>query len=285
MSRVYFTSPSGEAELRGSERAYAGSVTNDLALSQLRLDRGFSPDPRSRYGRLLPSGHYLEVVKDEFFANSFRTWWQVGDLGDRDGFLPIPEARTTPWEITLNTAIFCGNDAIELLARIHATCEIHGWFEGEHRAWMADIMQGGREANILRPNQGWEEVIEFLRSRDDEPVVMSYSVCDGFPNEYLAREAGVWTRPEPVKPEGWSDEDWNELDEDSKHDYAESWYKLSEDEQWDLCMKALREHWTGRVDIHPDMWSKRGFGGGDRPWTVFDLEAWLDQEEAAVTTA
>jgi len=298
VSRVYFHSIDGDAELRGSERAYAGGVTSNMALSMLRDSIGGG---RERYERLLPRDHYLRNVKDEHWMNSFRTWWNVGFDShefDFDGY------HISPWQIILNTALVMGSDAVELLARIHATCEIHGYIEGEHREWLADIIEVGREDRVLRPNQGWEDVMALLRKTDASPVVMSYSVCERFPNAYVAKEAGLWS-PGPehcghytAEQEAENRRWYAEHQKDPLYGHLSSfpysgfkegdywwdgdeWYDIEPDAQWDMCIEALRTKWAGSININPDIWGERGFGPDDgegRAWSIFDVEEWLDRQ-------
>ena len=62
---------------------------------------------------------------------------------------------------------------------------------------------------------GWEGAIELLRSTDQGEVVTSYSVCDQFPNVYIA--------------------DW----EDDNH--GDDWYDLPHEERWSMAIVKLRE--------------------------------------------
>lgn len=68
--------------------------------------------------------------------------------------------------LAANTALVLGSDAVKMAARIHAQCEIHGYFEGKNRKWAADIVRKGRQAGIFRANMGWEEVIDLLEKGD-----------------------------------------------------------------------------------------------------------------------
>jgi hypothetical protein len=46
---------------------------------------------------------------------------------------------------------------VRFLARLHGQCEVHGWVAGKNRAWLADIIETGRETAILRDDMGWRE--------------------------------------------------------------------------------------------------------------------------------
>lgn len=232
MSRVYFHSPSGMAELRGSERAWASSLVNDMACGFIaRADQ-------DALFELIPVGHYLREVpegrKHPHWDKWLRTAWCVGlDLNWRGHTLDA-------WTFTLNTALLLGNDPVRFMARMHGQCEIHGWVDGRNRVWLADIIGRGRASGLYRHDAGWEDVAAFLGQRDDEPVVMSYSVCDGFPNAYAS--------------------DWTGTGDD--------WYDLPEVEQWDRGMRYLRS--MSGLELSPDDWTEMRFGHG---LSVIDLTA------------
>lgn len=257
MSRVYFHSPSGTAELLGRERAHGDVLTRDLAIAALGVDHhGFqetiepalSPHARAQ----------LSIVKPQYWAGSFKAWWCAGSSLNGDAhYVTAGGHRFDPWELTLNTAVAAGSAAVELLARVHATCEIHGYVEGTHRAWLADLIDTGREDNVLRRGMGWEAVVELLRARADEPVVMSSSFAEGFPDRDLAMEHGSWIRP------ALGDDDADDID-------LECWGRLPAADQWERSLTALRRfNETGPVELHPDVWGVRGFG--TPAWSVFDL--------------
>lgn len=257
MSSVTFNSPSGSARLHGSERAYAGCHTYDIALGALNLD---SFGIKDRIMPFVTPGHYLHTTDESRWRNTFETCWRVGysDLLEIDGVVH------DPWHLTLNTAIVAGSDAINWLARMHATCEIHGYVEGPHREWLADIIAQGRADKVLRSNMGWEDVIDLLRSNYDEPVVMSYSVCDGFPNPSVSDWADVKPKPET--------DQYGELDDDEEaewENWMDLWYELPADEKWQRSMNHLRDTREGDIDLHPGMWRTRGFGSTG--WSVYDL--------------
>ena len=177
MSRVYFHSLEGDAEVRGSERAYMGCLVNNITLSIL--------DPRMHKDKLLsilPDCYLKEndsrYSSDDDWARSFSIWFSVSF--DR-GFL-VNGKQVDTFGLALNTAYKIGNDAIRLMARIHGQCEIHCWIPGRDRAWIAGIIESGLKDNLFRGDSGWEDVIKLLTSNQKTPVVLSYGVCDGFPN-------------------------------------------------------------------------------------------------------
>lgn len=245
MSRVYFHSPTDTAELRGTERAYAGMVTDQIGFSTF-----FAVVGEKWINELIDPAHPLKSLGTnratwrEHLRREMTSHW----LGDkpiivRDG-VPVDS-----WDLVLNTVLAAGTDALRLLARLHAQCEIHARVEGEHRAWLAGIIEAGRAERVLRQQVGWEEVAAMLRRRDDEPVVMSYSVCDQFPN----RSASTWTSPSAD---------------------GDEWYDLPNDEQWKHGMEWLRGEGGGSV-LSPENWETYRFG---HQLSAFDL---LDEKWSA----
>lgn len=262
MSRIYFHSPDADAEVRGWERAHCGGTVDRIAWSWLNTFRA-----RERYERLLPANHYLRQtpIKEYAWAETFKT--AVAGIGETP--LHVGDREVSSWVLALNTVVVLGSPTLTFMARVHATCEIHGYVEGEHRHWLAGIIADGRTSGLLRPESGWEDVVTLLRSRDDEPVVMSYSVTESFPSVYaLPSLADEWLRGSKA---GQSD--------DERYD---EWYDTPPDEQWSLAMRHLREARAG-VDLHPDTFASRHFGHDGM--TVFDLEQWLDDTPAAASTS
>lgn len=238
MSRIYFHSEHGEAEVRGSERAMAGLLTTDLTAAAFHIfETSSSPSP---IRRLLPPTSY--ILKEEHgprFERAFRSW-----LGSSfsEGYFVLPDGRQAPvFDVCLNTSNLMGSDSVRLLTRLHAQCEIHCYVEGEDRAWLAGMIEQGRSIGILRPEMGWESVAELLRSRDDGPVVTSYSVCEQFPNAGAA--------------------DWQPPVVDDEEDY-DAWYALPFEQRWALALAGLRRGDEGRVGLRmqPSTWGDYSFG-------------------------
>lgn len=190
--------------------------------------------------------------------------------------------------IELNTALAIGSEPLALAAKIHGWCETHCWVEGSDRKWLADLIDAGLESGVYRrgiwyepapgaerewSSQGWESVTELLRSRDDGPVVLSYSVCDQFPNRHTAG----W---EPPFDEGWRPDwaegeglaEWDEKTAEEKDEYQrdsrrDEWYDLPFEQQWCLAMDGLRRDkpWA---QVSPDTLHEVTF---HLPVTIFDL--------------
>jgi hypothetical protein len=128
---------------------------------------------------------------------------------------------------------------------------------------MAGIIEQGVRVRIFRPGAGWEDVHGFLRAHDDEPVVLSHSTEDSFPNADIA--AG-WM---PPWPEG-VELDWRALTEEQQEQRQarrEEWYELPDDEQWRLGMAGLqaRRPWAR---LAPDTLAAGTFGPAVTVYTL-----------------
>jgi len=242
MSRIYFHSEHGTAEVSGRERASMGVFCSSLLLVALGLDRAWLADAAT-FRRLVPPGHYTQHGDDAAFLKSFQTWLAVGGEGE---FGIVTKAQ--PWVAGLNTALVAGSDPVRLMARLHGQCEIHAYVEGPNRSWLATIIETGRTAGIFRPSLGWESVVELLRSRDDAPVVTSYSVCQSFPNPTVA---------------GWTDDR-----------EGDGFYDLPEAERWSRGMSALRQN-GGGLELTPNNWGEFYFDNGANGFTIA-AELWND---------
>lgn len=251
MSRVYFHTPSGTAELLGSERAWMGQYVENIA-SGLVPSATFD---QRRLIDLLPSDHYLRThdADSPFWEQWYSTAWRVG--GD---VIEWRGQQISTWEMSLNTAMAVGNDATRMLARLHAQCEIHAWITGVDRRWFAKFIDQGLAVGVCRRGAGWESVVELLRSRNDEPVVTSYSVCDSFPNSYIS--------------------DWQPANDSDEA--IDAWYELPKAERWRLSMPALKRQ-KGGLRMQPDGWDTMRFG---HKLSLLDLLAgdWADRFDRAL---
>ncbi|MFG2046043.1 hypothetical protein ACGFIW_01265 [Micromonospora sp. NPDC048935] len=290
MSRVYFHSPSGDAELRGSERAWLRSLARGPAETAWGLDPQQGIDrvrdilalvsevPDGLYGANYLHTYLRDAEAQEQANKRVYAGWQPGQplAGPTshepqqrlinavrvalrvDGLrMVVADVELHTTNVDLNTALVAGSDAVRVAAKVDGWCESHCWVEGPDRAWLADIIDQGLTAGLYRrglwysntpdgpkdqwSDQGWGQVTGLLRSRDDEPVVLSYSVCDQFPNPEIAG---------------------HELSPDQ-------WYDLPRAEQWQTAMDGLRRDrpWAR---LAPDTLAEVTFG---LPVTVYDLFA------------
>lgn len=270
MSRVYFHFQEGETlELLGSERAHLDYISKNVAFGAIGMTQtgiyavedalnGLAPFLPEEFAKLDP--------KNPYTADKIRFAIDSSFGGDPFSYKGKTLQSFSLW---LNTAIAAGSDPIALAAKIHATCEIHGYFLGKDRAWLADVIEEGMETNIFRRSywaprdrnadlrmlmklpvteeeseyvphsMGWTEIVEQLRKSDQGAVVMSYSITDGFPempNEWGYEEE--WPEPEY---EGQS------LTEIRRNLFSE----LPEAEQFALALAEL-ERPGGNEPIGPD---------------------------------
>lgn len=252
MSRVYFTSRSGgEAELRGWERAYCAGLAEDLFVGLLGDDSFASMEPE---WRLIPESDSKTRQKEQR-VGGLAMWFKLA-RNDWDGskttFITLDGEKISPYMLMMNTALAVGNLPIQFMTVLNAQCEIHGYMEGEDRAWIASIIRDGRASGIMRPNSGWEEVATFLEAADDEPVVTSYSVTESFPNFHLAYD-------------GMGDLDDLEYTTEFK-----AWEGMTHEQRWDRSMEGLRAseddlRWQERG------WAERWFGDVSKRLTYFDF--------------
>ncbi len=264
MSRVYFHSPSGEAELWGGERAWLGLLVSDIALGFI----GVHDCDRMR--QLIKPGD--ELLNERYYPRQSEqiTWTDRLKMslrvGDGDGTLAWNGKPISSFSLLLNTACAVGSDAVKLAARIHGQCELHCYVEGTDRAWLAGIIGQGLESGVFRRktrypdrSEDWECVTAFLLARDDEPVVLSYSACEQFPNPY---EAG-WTPP-------------------AGEDIYDSWSDLPQQDQWGIAMTALRRQ-GGGLRMDPAKWAGFKFG---HELSMLDLLAadWQERLERTLTS-
>lgn len=261
MSRIYFHTKSGKsAELRGSERAWMGVYCMDMLHVALGLADNYR-ECAEKFLPLIPSEHYLHTSKrDQYFCQSLKTYLSVGWPSG----LLIGGKNISGYDLSLNTALALGSDPVKLMARIHGQCEIHCWVAGGHRNWLAGIIRNGREVGILREDQGWEGVIEFLESDMSENVVLSYSVCESFPDISLLPPR------HPI----------SKLDENGEEKY-DRWEALGRDEQWDLCFRQL----SRGKQLRPKGWDTFYFNSGETAFSALNELKIRSAAEANIISA
>jgi hypothetical protein len=236
MARIHFHSPSNTLDISGAERHHADFVCQDLMwaafgdeLEAIELLRPYLPEFWRRSD--------AEDVK--LFLNSSPSFG--------GGTLTVGGHEIYTRNLAKNTALECGSDAVRLLARLHGQCEIHCWVDGPNRNWLADIIVGGRNEGVLREDAGWEQLADFLRERDDEPVVCSYSVSEEFPNYGMLPDSHRLKK--------------REANGDDIDDIIDAYYRMRWETQWKLCMGELRKR-TGLLEMKPEGWDTYYFGDG-----------------------
>lgn len=250
MSRVYFHTPTGGAELLGSERAYAGNLCSRLLWAALNPSSFHADD----WQRLLPAGSYVKPLRRDEPGDGLR--WQrdlqlwLSSFDERAG-LRLPDGTAVNlFDLALNTVVAMRSPVLTLLAHLHGQCEIHGWVDGPDRAWLAEIIRAGLDEKVLRADMGWDDVVALLEAGDDAPVVTSYSVCERFPNAIAAD----WTPPAHAGGGEDGEPNWD------------AWYDLPTEKQWELGMHELRREEQG-LQWSPARWG-RGFGDNITGWDV-----------------
>lgn len=284
MSRIYFHSEHGTAEVNGSERAWLGNLCKNLAF-------GLLDTSADKILPLIAPGHYLhdqdrtQVGWGLRWDRTLKTALYVDS--DTGNLLLWRGRRLNALGIYLNTAILIGSDSVKLAARIDGQCEIHAFVEGPNRAWFADLIDQALEDGVFRrgllrgdvwSEQGWDDVTALLRSRNDGPVVMSYSMEGKFPRREAA-EIPTPQIPDGWQRDGWSVEEWADLDDGER---AEYWQEHVDDQWWsqpelarrEQAMAGIRSSWK-LLEIKPETFGDYRF---DEGLTVLDLNA-ADRDE------
>jgi hypothetical protein len=237
MSRIYFDSEHDRAEVLGSERAYMDRMTSHIGvIPLLSMCKSWTNDPPLIMG-CIPNGHslinfYRRCPED--FTDAFERFCTNPPYNN---VLIVDGKEYDVGDIILNTAMSSGSDPVKLYARIHGSCETHGYVEGANRAWIASIIENGLETSVYRQNVGWDNVVELLKSEDQSPVVMSYSVCDEFPD---GRNLG----------------------------YGDEWYDMEASEHWKIAINELRTHVSR--ELRPDAWDNYRFSSDMNSFKVVE---------------
>ena len=225
-------------------RDYANRAVEDVEEYRAMLKR--NPGP----GTTTPavSARYDKASLDSLI-DIIKTCFRVTDVP-----LLVGGHVVSSMNISLNTALAVGNDAVCVAAKIHGWCEIHPWIEETDRSWLADVIESALDAGIYREeicysgtngdasekrqvSQGWDEVIDLLRDTTRNPgeVVLSCSVCDSFPNAEVSTVMPPW-------PDG-VEEDWDALSceqQEERRRAREAWSKLDDDQRWQTAMDGIR---------------------------------------------
>lgn len=264
MSRVYFHTPTETVEVYGTERAWMAELCRKVAGGAFRMVNW------EKRKRLLPADssvhrhEQLGIVPAVDYAFDSYLGSFMGDH-----FTDGEEV----FSCVLNTCLDLGSDALALCARIHGQCELHGYVEPQDGEFIASIIERGLESSVMREtltsggktyDNGWREVCRVLRK--GELVVSSYSVCEGFPNQWVALEGGTWQKPicPTCGDRGSVDNECEICGGEGRLD--DTWYDLSAEMQWSLASQALVKNIQG-LRWGEENWTSFYFGSGK---TAFD---------------
>lgn len=256
MSYVLFSDGDGSVEVSGRERHYGRHLAMSLGFSCLNADElagGWEAPVRSkirgrRRSTYVGGGVYEEKIEDLLslpvgpgFTEQLRQ--EIVGFRERIMFEATLQdgatGRITPDELLLNTAVVAGSDAVALLTRIHAHCEVHAWVDGADREWLAGVVEAGREGNVLRPGGNWEELSSFLRA-GTKPVVMSASIGDTFPTQEYAQFDPTEV-PEHAPCVETAEAEGCDPFELESCTHEDAWYDLSNEERWERALRGLQE--------------------------------------------
>lgn len=220
MSIIYFHHQDGHVdEVRGTERATMDVLINKVSLSVFDFYAGENHWTKNLFPKHLYENFTAEIL--ERCLSSF-------------GYpkLSFGGKSWPTWVVRSNTVMLLGNDFVKLCVRIHNECEQWARIEGKNRKWFAGLCESALSSGIFGKGVGWEQTIESIRSAEDTPVVMSFSVCSGFPTN------------EVVPPETIAGLEWHDL---------------SYSHRWELAMPGLRAH---HPEIKPDGFDLHRYGDG-----------------------
>ena len=242
MSRLNFHSVDRTVEVHGSERANFSYIISEVGLREL--------DPANNH-IVLSYGLAKSRRSDSYREGQLNLWLNDFSISNRvsefDFF--IENQAVSSFGVNLNTVMSVGDNAMKLIARLHAQCEYHCWVAGENRAWLADIIENASET-LFRPNSGWDEVIELLRESDEGAVVVSESIGDIFPNFSMAEQNDVPDIFPSVEDGDAEDEYWAIRESD--------WYDKPAVEKWEDGMGWLVQQ-QGMLEMKPENWDNYRF--------------------------
>lgn len=237
---IAFQHPLGSAVLRDAERAHLSTTTTSIV--DMAVNASFGWQAMVPLLRGAP-----EPLRDDEDVRLF-----FGAYGE-------PGTQMLEWagdvidvrHLRFNTMIATGSPMFALMAQLDAFCEEHAFVEAGDALWLAELVRSGREANILRPEHGWEKIAalcdQVVAAGGTAPIVTSYTFCRAFPN--LA--AANWAEPIDLP----------------------TWTALSDEERWDRAVAGIRAH-SESLQIGPGS-SARRLGNGR---SAFDFGTYAHEQ-------
>lgn len=282
MSAIIFHSiDNDDVEIAGAERANFAAAVREIFDMSLGY---FFADKKGHFWiqDFLPENHYLKNSDNINDIYSFKEMLcRSIHYSFSDCHFIINNEQYNTFLLALNTAIVAGSDVVKFMTRIHAQCEIHCYVEGPNRKWLSDIIEKGYKSNILRPNmrrsggEGWQDVIDLLRKRDDSPIVCSYSVCESFPNLTTSNMNNLGINENMTE---------QEIDQ-KRYELQEKYENLPYEERFNIGMDYLRSKQDYGLELKPENWNDYYFG---EKLTGFDLpilhKKYYPPEEAPISS-
>jgi len=262
----------------GREGQYVLDIANATMIHDRDRHRSGDNDATrvKDYADPIRNVHYDPTTRNAL-VDTLRTCLRVTNLPLKVGDHVVYSANAE-----LNTAIATGNDQVCLAAKIHGWCEIHPWFEEDDRSWFADVIECaiadglyrediwttgilGNPSERQRVRQGWGDVVTLLRDTTTHPgeVVLSYSVCDGFPDPEVSTSMPPWPTGVP--------QDWDALTPDQQKERTDArrlWYDLEPDQRWETAIAGLR-YLRPWANITPENLATATFGPDVNLFDVF----------------
>jgi len=171
MSYVIFSTVNRKVKLSSSERRWLACFCNEIFLKSLRLESfDYDYDANDH-----PLKEYLWTCTSK----------RLAELHIKIDMTELAGYKVS--ELCLNTAMQMGSLPVRLAAYIDNCCETHGFFLPEVHKKVIDVINTGLDIGCYRSEQGWDDV-KGLFATEKEPIVMSYSVSDCFPNSYLTEK-------------------------------------------------------------------------------------------------
>jgi hypothetical protein len=270
-----FLTIAGERRVSGREHGKLNVMMRNLSW-RLFVD-AFGPELAGEPARSAVNWGGWVLPYDEGFSRRAHTTMAV-ESGRITVNSPEGGARVAnAYETGINSVCAAYPDPVALCVRMLGQCEVNGWVAGEHRGWLADLLEQGMRWSFpddaLEPDiewvrryallsdepdrrshyDGWASVIAFLRERDDSAVVLDYSVTDGFPDRAWA----AWPGVPGARFRRW-------------------WAQASDEQQWRASERGLRARTVESPSrqITPENLRDPGFGGSEA-WTWRELaDAW-----------
>jgi hypothetical protein len=241
MSSVCFHTPSDDVRLSGAERGLFRNLCTNMFLGyivpQMCEWHTSSKDKLARFSDSINESHWIKGRIHNYLVGDQDSRHIEKDLelffSVENTILTFPEAEFELFSLSLNTALLLGSDPIKLAARIHGQCELHCWIAAQNKEWIAGIIERSLSIGLYRQGMGWDDVLALLRKNADEPVVLSFSGCNSFPNSDVADF--------PLPEDEYGDPD------------PSLWEALDNETQWELAFAGLQKK-EGGLELSPDGW-------------------------------